>query len=89
MQSDDQEDQAAVLRQHGHDLAYFMAHVIRNENIPPLRRSGETMTGGVTTFGRSAGGIVQLALLANLDTLDRPIYEFLEQYLRTFILHGE
>lgn len=86
--SDDPEDQATILREQAHAIAKVMAHVIAQGNLPLPRQSDGAHEGGIVILGRSAGCAHVLALLGNLDSLDKSMYSLLEKYVTTIIIHG-
>ncbi|KAI0092166.1 Alpha/Beta hydrolase protein [Irpex rosettiformis] len=85
--SADLEDQAAAVASQAVDIARLIVHVIKQEGIPPPQRSGDTLSGGVSLMAWSAGTLMINALLANVPTLDKAVYEFLNRYVTNAIFY--
>ena len=89
LRSGDEEDEEIILREQGRAFGALVAHVIKQEHLPLPSESGGIKTGGVILVGRSIGCAYLMSLLGNLEYLDKELYTLLEQYVTTFMLHGE
>ncbi|KAI0092162.1 hypothetical protein BDY19DRAFT_990898 [Irpex rosettiformis] len=84
--SSDPEDQEATLCVECLELAEFMAHFIRFEHLPAPRESNGVKSGGIHIFTWSTGSVPALALLANLEALDKDLSNLLEEYMGTIFI---
>lgn len=85
----DLEDQRTAVKNSGLQLARFLDHFIRTNDIPPKSESSETGTqGGLVVLSWSLGNIVAHSFLAHAHELCPDLSTLLEKYLRTVVLHG-
>jgi hypothetical protein len=88
MLSNDPKHQATWLRELGIQMATFIAHFIKKENIPPPQRISGKDVGGVCFLAWSLGNNTLFSLLAHLALLDPSITSVLEHYVRTMVVYG-
>lgn len=89
MQSQDEQIQRPMVREHGRIQGQVIAQLIQTLNIPPLRSNSDgSLTGGLSFVAWSAGNIILFQFMSSLDTLDGPNRSLIESRLRSIVLYG-
>ncbi|KAH9945647.1 hypothetical protein B0H21DRAFT_860599 [Amylocystis lapponica] len=93
IQSGDFTSRSAFIAARGVEIAAFLEWFIKEHDIPPLSvvagadGTGDIVTGGVSVSGWSYGNAIILSFLAHADKLSGQTRDFLESYLRTYIIY--
>jgi len=90
LRSPDRDVQASMIKDRGHELAFFLEWFIRTENIPPLEPSDDpnaSRNGGLAILAWSWGNCMALSFLSHGDSLPTDTKELLNSYMRTYVIY--